>query len=328
MSSSNPVSSQQITRLFRILSDETRFRLLRLLWKEELTVNELAAITQLAQPRISNHLKILREEKLIIERRDRSWRYYRVDQNQLIGSAKLLLPALEQSWQENAHYEADDKRLAEVLTAREQRPEGTFFDQLAAQWDDIRSSLFGDELGRGILRSFLPSGLTVADVGTGTGYVVHLFGPIAKKIIAIDNSDAMLEQARLGAEAAGLTNVEFRKANAEESSLEKEEADLITLVQVLHHFEHPEIILRNLVAGLKPGGLMIISDFLDHQEAWLHERFHHRWSGFPRNEVMGWFEQCGLTMQSFDVLPGKVYESSKEISLRVPDGFTAIGKKK
>src|SRR5690606_41627203 len=67
-------------------------------------------ITQLAQPRISNHLKILREENLIVERRSGSWRYYRVDPDHLEAQARPLWPALETAWQNDPHLLADDKR--------------------------------------------------------------------------------------------------------------------------------------------------------------------------------------------------------------------------
>lgn len=323
----SPPSSRHVTRLFRILSDETRFRLLRLLWREELTVNELSAITQLAQPRISNHLKILREENLIVERREGSWRHYRVETDELTEPARTLWPTLEQAWTDHIDFEADDKRLSEVLANRAQEPRGTFFDALAEQWDDIRASLFGDALARDVLRTFLPPGLVVADIGTGTGYVFQLFGASAGKLIAIDNSEAMLQRAAEKARAAGLENVEFRLASAEENPLQPEEADVITLVQVLHHLENPGDVIRKLATGLRPGGRLILSDFLNHNEAWLREELQHRWNGFTREKVIGWLREAGLRPGNFDVLPGSTYISADGTRLPVPDGFLVVGRK-
>ena len=49
----------------RVFADATRVRLLSLLQGEELTVAELSAITQLAQPRVSTHLAKLKEAGLV-----------------------------------------------------------------------------------------------------------------------------------------------------------------------------------------------------------------------------------------------------------------------
>lgn len=319
-------SARDITRLFRTLSDETRFRLLRLLWREELTVNEIAAITQLAQPRISNHLKILKEEGLIVERRRGSWRHYRVDRDQVGEPVRALWPTLESTWKDDALFGADDKRLRDVLAARESDIEGTFFDQLAERWDEIRGSLFGDALGREVLRTFLPPGMIVADIGTGTGYMLELFGNRCEKLIAIDNSEAMLAAARQKARAAGLKNIEFRHADAAASPLAPGEAHVITVIQVLHHIEDPGLVIRSLARGLKPGGSLIISDFIEHQEQWLRTELQHRWSGFSRAQVTGWLGAAGLKLTSWDILPGRAYISAEGQRALVPDGFTAVAR--
>lgn len=318
------LAAREVTRLFRVLSDETRFRLLRLLSREELTVNELARITQLAQPRISNHLKILREEELLIERRDGSWRHYRVDMDQITPTAQSLWPMLESAWDDESQFAGDDKRLSEVMADRSNEPRRSFFDELAGQWDEIRDSLFGDALGREILRIFLPRDLVVADIGTGTGYVLQVFANRVQKLIAIDKSAAMLEVAQAKAEASGLSNVEFRLVDIEKTSLKPNEADLITMIQVLQHLENPAAALRSIAAGLRPDGSLIVSDFLQHDESWLREQLQHRWSGFSRVKLEEWLAAANLELTSFEVLPGRVYVSPEGHRLRVPDGFTAV----
>lgn len=316
-----------VIRLFRTLSDETRFRLLRLLWREELTVNELSRITQLAQPRISNHLKILKEDGLIQERRSGSWRHYRVETANVTEAARALWPTLEDSWRHDTQFLADDKRLAEVLEQRTREPRDGFFDELAEQWDDIRDSLFGDALGREVLRAFLPTDLVVADIGTGTGYMLQLFGNRVQRLIAVDNSEAMLAQARQKAAAAGLANVDFRLADAEKSPLAEGEADVVTIVQVLHHIEKPGETIAGLAQGLKAGGLLILNDFLEHEETWLREELHHRWPGFSRARVGEWFAAAGVELVAFEILPGRIFVGPEGQRLNVPDGFTAVGRK-
>lgn len=315
-----------VTRLFRVLSDETRFRLLRLLAKEELTVNELAQATQLAQPRISNHLKILREEGLIDERREGSWRYYRVEPEKVPAAARVLWPSLEETWNRDSSYTPDDRRLESVLTARHVRTHASFFDELAGRWDTLRQNLFGEALGRAILRAFLPEGLVVADIGTGTGYVLQLFGDRARKLIAVDHSEAMLSLAREKARATNLGNVEFRLANAEDSPLAPAEADVITLIQVLHHLEDPGRVLIRLSEGLRPGGILILNDFLEHQELWLRKELQHHWLGFERSRIEGWLREAGLELLGWEVMPGNVVPLESGLRMRIPDGFTAVAR--
>jgi ArsR family transcriptional regulator len=321
-------TARDLTELFRTLSDETRFRLLRLLSRQELTVNELSTITQLAQPRISNHLKILREEKLIVERRAGSWRHYRVDQDQLPEVVVGCWPLLEGAWKDNDQFAADDKRLGLVMEERNREGVGSFFDQLAHRWDAIRATLFGDAIGRGILQAFIPKGLVVADVGTGTGYMLELFGRRAGRLIAIDHSETMLALAREKVAAAGIDNVDFRLADVQTTSpLAAGEADLVTIVQVLHHLDHPERAVAGLAHGIKPGGMLILSDFVEHQESWLRDQLHHRWLGFTQQKVERWMTEAGLTLESWDVLAGRRFEAEDGEWLTIPDSFIVVGRK-
>ncbi len=317
----------EMTRLFRVLSDATRFRLLRLLTREELTVNELAEATQLAQPRISNHLKILREEDLIDERREGSWRYYRVEREKLSPPARVLWPSLEQSWEDDSTFAPDDRRLEAVLSARHTRSSSQFFDELAHRWDALRQDLLGEAIGRAILRAFLPEGLVVADIGTGTGYVLELFGNRPRKLIAVDHSETMLELAREKARARNLSNVEFRLADAEDTPLKEGEADVVTVIQVLHHFERPERVLANLARGLQPGGILIANDFLEHQELWLRKELKHHWLGFSRDRMAAWLADAGLELVGWEVNPGHAVPLENGLKTRIPDAFTSVARR-
>ena len=86
------IDLKRATQHFRLLADPTRLRLLLLLDQEELSVAELAAITQLAQPRVSTHLSKLREAGLVSDRRDGVFVYYRI-------ATSIPDPNLEEVWQ-------------------------------------------------------------------------------------------------------------------------------------------------------------------------------------------------------------------------------------
>ena len=65
-----------VIRYFKALSDETRLRLVCILKKYELSVNELVSILEMGQSRVSRHLKILTEAGLLSSRRDGLWVFY------------------------------------------------------------------------------------------------------------------------------------------------------------------------------------------------------------------------------------------------------------
>src|SRR6187549_1890959 len=70
------IHMKEATALFRLLGDEARLRILRLLGRQRLNVTELTSILGIAQPGVSRHLRLLREGGLVQEERDRGWTYY------------------------------------------------------------------------------------------------------------------------------------------------------------------------------------------------------------------------------------------------------------
>ena len=70
----------QLNQFTKILSDETRLRILMLLMKDdELCVCQLTEVLKLSQPKISRHLAIMREADLLQDRKSGLWVYYRLN---------------------------------------------------------------------------------------------------------------------------------------------------------------------------------------------------------------------------------------------------------
>src|SRR5216117_4127648 len=102
----------------RLLGDEARLRLLRLLMIERLNVKELTSILALAQSGVSRHLGLLKEAGLVVEERDSGYVYYRLAED---GRSQ------EPLWTMLGEYFAgdvdpamreDDARMQEVLRLR------------------------------------------------------------------------------------------------------------------------------------------------------------------------------------------------------------------
>jgi ArsR family transcriptional regulator len=311
-----------VIRLMKTLSDATRLRLLRLVSQEELTVGEIAASTNLAQSRVSNHLKILRDEGLLVERHEGAWHYYRLA-SPLPESAQTFWPEVQKGWKSSDFFPDDLVQLEAALTARTARSQA-YFERVASEWDSIRDNLFADSLAKALLAALLPNNLTVADIGTGTGYIPQLLGDNVDKIIAIDSATNMLSMAKLNAEKLGQTNIDFRQGDAENPPLKANEVNVITMMMLIHHLVHPGVALQKAADALQPGGTLIIADYKPHEQKWLQEHMEHRWLGFTRNEVEEWLTEAGFQPTGWVTIPGGGTVSIQGRKLQIPDAFLSI----
>jgi ubiquinone/menaquinone biosynthesis C-methylase UbiE len=85
-----------------------------------------------------------------------------------------------------------------------------FFERIASDWDTMRLAYYDERvIERMAGVSNLREGMTVADVGTGTGFVAAGLAPRVRSVVALDNSPAMLEVARKNLDALYLGNVEL-----------------------------------------------------------------------------------------------------------------------
>ncbi len=81
-----------ISEIFKVLSDETRTKIVYLLSRRELCVCDLADILEMSMPAVSHHLRVLRTMRLVRYRRDGKQAFYSLDDNhisQLIEVAKV-----------------------------------------------------------------------------------------------------------------------------------------------------------------------------------------------------------------------------------------------
>ncbi len=107
-------------------------------------------------------------------------------------------------------------------------------------------------------------GMTVADIGAGSGYHVFLLSPLvgdAGKVIASDIQPEMLELITEKAKKLNVKNVEPVRGTETDPKLPAAAVDLILMVDVYHEFSHPFEMTEKLVAALKPGGRLVFVEF-------------------------------------------------------------------
>jgi ArsR family transcriptional regulator len=182
--------------LFRLLGDEARLRLLRLLSLEQLNVSELTAILGLAQSGVSRHLGLLKDAGIVTEQREGGFTYYaladdlRQGRN---GSGELwrLLSAQFVVAAATPEGRADDARLEEIRRVRKED-----FDEHGGT-DERRQIVPGRSWAAWsrALGHLLPA-MDVADLGCGEGYLTIEASRFARRVIAVDRSEAVLDRAR------------------------------------------------------------------------------------------------------------------------------------
>ena len=191
------------------------------------------------------------------------------------------------------------------------------------EWDALRSVLGDDLLRARATAALVPPGLRVADIGTGTGILALELAELGLDVIGIDRSEAMLETARQkwDAIATGETsNVEFRAGDAHELPLDSASVDAAFAHMVLHSLEHPESAIQEMARVVRPGGLVILVDFIPHEHEWMKQELGLLWLGFSPETITRWIEAAGLE-------PPRIHQHAPDLKRDLPASFVAASNK-
>ena len=276
---------QSITELIGNLSEMIRLRILRLLEAHELAVGEIAKVLQLPQSTVSRHLRLLAEGGWLARRTEGTATLYELVLDDLTLEARALWVTVRDQMGSSAELDEDDRRLRAVLAERRLDSQ-TFFGQVAGQWDDLRNSLFGEEFTTRALLSLLPRGWVVADLGCGTGNASEILSPYAERVIAVDNSEPMLDAARKRLQ--GVTNVAFVTGSLDQLPIESSSIDAAVAVLVMHHIADIAPVLCELSRILRTengGGVALIVDMCAHDRTDYKRTMGHQHLGFSEEEL-------------------------------------------
>lgn len=280
--------------LFRLLGDDARLRILRLLDAEQLNVTELTSIVGLAQSGVSRHLGLLKDSGLIEERREAGFSYFRIASGVREGTNGFgpLWPLLRAEFARaaaTADGRADLARLEEVRRLRKEN----FEDHgAAAERRQIVPGRSWAAWARA-LGHLLPP-MILADLGCGDGYLAIEAARFAKRVIAVDRSEAVLARAKAMARRRSASTIEWKKGELEHLPIKDGTVDVALLSQALHHAAHPERALAEAARITRPGGRVLVLDLRHHGEPWVRQRLGDKWLGFDDDELKALFEGAGL----------------------------------
>lgn len=315
----NPAGAGVVSTPERLaaLAEPIRLRLLRLLESHELTVGELAKVLQSPQSTVSRHLKILAQAGWLTRRTAGAATLYQLVLEDLPDEARHIWLAVRAHAITPVQQEDDRCRLEAVLAER-RHDSRSFFGQIAGEWDEVRDELFGRGFTTHALLGLLDPDWVIADLGCGAGNASEKLAPIARRIIAVDQSEPMLDAARKRLRA--FRNIDFRLGELEALPIDDESVDAGVFFLVLHHVDEPVRALREIRRALKPGGLVLMLDMTSHDRTEYRRLMGHKHLGFGASELKSLVVSSGLEMVRLMPLP-------RHPDAKGPGLFLAVAKK-
>jgi ArsR family transcriptional regulator len=295
---------RQASTLYRLLGDEARLRLLRLLARERLNVTELTGVLGLAQSGVSRHLGLLKDAGLVAEEKDAGFTYYtlspdlrgdrRGDEGTDHEGRRHLWAALEDQFDRAATDEAvraDEARLQEVLRLRKEN----FETHGGADTRDARQLVPGRSWAAWsrALGMLLPP-LKVADLGCGEGYLTIEASRWAERVVAVDRSDTVLDRAKGLAKRRRVSNVIWKRGELDKLPIKDASVDVALLSQALHHAQDPARAIAEAARITVPGGRVLVLDLRSHGEEWVKAKLGDRRLGFRDEELARLMTAAGL----------------------------------
>jgi ArsR family transcriptional regulator len=276
----------------RVLSDVTRVRLLALLEREELSVAELAAITHLAQPRVSTHLAKLKESGLVRDRRAGVSAYYRFAGDEMDKAQRALWKALSEGANDPLLTE-DAQRLPTVLAARasEQNLADTVAGDMERHYSPGRT---WEALARAALQLVEPG--EVLDVGAGTGVLAELLAARASRYVCVDVNARAVTVAR--ERLARFPNVEVMQGDMHTLAFPDASFDRVLMMHTLTYAADPASALAEGTRVLRRGGTLLATTLNRHAHRDTLETYGHANQGFAPSHLTKLARSAGLSVVS------------------------------
>jgi ubiquinone/menaquinone biosynthesis C-methylase UbiE len=275
----------------RAAAEPTRLRLLALAGRGAFCVSEFTEILGQSQPRLSRHLKLLCDCRLLDRVREGANVWFALPHGEAGALPRDLVARLPV---DDPVLEADRRQAARVLAERA-RVASESFRRQGADWDEMRALDLPAQAVETALLALVPDGAgRLLDIGTGTGRVLELLAPQVRHGVGVDASKAMLALARSRLARAGVAHCSVRLADMYRLPLASSSFDLAVVQMVLHYAEDPPGVLAEAARVLRPGGSLIVIDLAHHDRGDLAARLAHRWPGFTDAAMRSLLEDAGL----------------------------------
>jgi len=289
---------QIIAQTCKAASDPFLLQILRVLKSESFGVLELCSIFDLAQPKLSHHLKVLATAGLVATRREGNSIFYR---RPLLKADKALTPLINSLFAAVDQIWLDDKifdRITQIKSERTQSSLGFFSKNIykfRKNQDLIaENSQYASNLLELIEAAGLPERATAIEIGPGEGHFLPALAQRFAKVFAIDNSRQMLELAKLNIDQQQLDNVSLVLGDPNAGLKSLPSGDLLACNMVLHHLPSPSDFVKQMAKLVSVQGYMLLSELTPHDQDWARESCGDLWLGFEPEDIQHWAKAAGL----------------------------------
>ena len=283
--------------LCKAAGDPLRIQILKVLQQNAYGVLELCQVFDIRQSAMSHHLKILSNAGLVSSRREGTTIFYRRNPLNPDIDLQLLQKALFQTIDDATVDAVVAERLAQINKERASASVEFFnrnvslFEEnqdLIASWTD-----YGDSV-ESLLDSSLSATTQALEIGPGYGQFLKKLCATFDQVIALDNSEEMLDQCAQRVKKQGLNNINFMHGDTFSALDAKINADFISLNMVLHHNPIPGDIIKHCAELLTQNGVLLITDLCAHDQDWVKQSCGDLWLGFDPKEITDWAQHAGL----------------------------------
>jgi ubiquinone/menaquinone biosynthesis C-methylase UbiE/DNA-binding transcriptional ArsR family regulator len=288
-----------LANYYKTIGDESRLRILNILQNGMFSVQELTSLLNLSQPTVSHHLKTLSQTGFLKSARDGNHIFYSIEEDQADPVLKEVTDSALKACAKASQSEADTilkRDLAQVQKLIELRRSKTknYFDNVAKDWDALRSEAFGNENFLDKVVDLIEPKSCLVELGCGTGALLHLILPRPGKTIGVDYSEKMLQECRNFLSSKG-ESCDLRLGYMEHLPVGDESADQVIAYMSLHHVPNPRDVLKEAKRILKPNGQLIIVDLLAHDNENMREQYADVWLGFEIAELNKWLNNLNYS---------------------------------
>ncbi|MQX51915.1 ArsR/SmtB family transcription factor [Alcanivorax sediminis] len=300
---STPEVTDHLAGFLKAAGDPLRLQVLQVLGQSSFGVLELCDIMAMKQSGMSHHLKVLAQGGLVEKRREGNSIFYRRRLPQPDSVEGALHSALLDELDEGVLNDQVAARLELVQNQRAEQSRAFFArhaEHLDAQQELIADyDQYAEQAAELLLRA-CPDGQQVLEIGPGDGQFLAELASRFKRVIGLDNAEAMLAVARQA--VAKQQNVELILGEWPANASTLPAVDAVVLNMVLHHLPSPASAIRAAARQLNEGGTLLITDLCPHDQHWAHEACGDVWLGFEEVDLVNWAGRAGLELQETQFL--------------------------
>jgi len=299
--------------ILKASADSLRLGILQVLQHDSYGVLELCNLFQIKQSAMSHHLKVLSGAGLVCTRRQGNALFYRRTLPSVTSD-----PALTQ--QLFASIDAcpvSESVLSAIEKAQQHRSENSqrFFNEYSEQFkaqQDLIAPIneYRDTLNELIDSLLLSNDVPLArkqaiEIGPGEGSYLLDLAERFEHLIALDNSEPMLDRCRRTASRKNLGNIGFIHGDTSDllelsnqlasgSTVTARRANCVVANMVLHHNARPQAIFEHVGELLATNGIFVVSELCQHDQAWVRDAAGDVWLGFNESQLDSWASATGL----------------------------------